>query len=158
MSNPRLTKIGFICFAIFSSIFGTYTYIQNDRVEIFPFFSWDLFWVVPSYKQEYVVHLLEANGETFESPLLFNEAGKYLPQANSINAVTLIQTLGNAIESDDENAEQYRLQFEALYLSHLTSVTYELAFRKYDPLKLYQEGKIDELNVISTFGLPASNQ
>ena len=121
-------------------------------LEIFPFYSWDLFSYVPNLSIDYGLKINAIDGKYLETPLYFQDAKDIFDDTESIIAFNVIQTLGTAIESDDQvQAEQLRQQIEELYLSDVEQVEYEIKKRTYYAGELWRTGRFETEERLATY-------
>ncbi len=150
MTKAQRIQLGFIGFALFYAIVGNYTWVTAQS-ELFPIYSWDLFSYVPTHTSEFAIRITAINGEPLDLPLYFNEATKYIPAAQTIEAFALIQRFGNAVYTNNSDAVTLQQQFEALYLQQLETVSYELVIRTFDAIAYAQSGLVDEVILLQSY-------
>lgn len=117
-----------------------YSAIPLPGNEIFPFYSWTMFSLVPAQESEYVVLITEFQGKPVRPPQEFQRAGDMVVNHASIVAYRDIQNMGLAYEANDSKLFQhYQSLFEQNYL--LPQTHYELDKTTYDPLTRWRTGK-----------------
>jgi len=124
----------------------------SGRNEIFPIFSWALFSKVPNNRIDYNVQITSVNNKKLVLPVYYNNSSKWFSNAKSINAYYVIQKLGYAVTSGDENRiHSVRKYFEPLYMGDVKSVNYKVVQRTFDPLRLWKFGETDSIKTLDSF-------
>ena len=150
MSRAQRIQLGFITFALLYAIIGNYSWVVQQR-EYFPIYSWDLFSYIPAHTADFAIRITAINGETLDPPLFFNEATKYIPAAQTIEAFALLQRFGNAVYTDSTEADALQQQFEARYLQQLDAIDYELVIRTFDAIDYTQSGTVDQMIPLQSY-------
>lgn len=124
----------FSCLAGYLGLAATSGSSVDD--EVFPFFNWHLYSSVESRVRSSIgLRLVEIDGEPVE-PFYFEQRPGVIPQANSPDAVVLLQRWGRQVLSGDEaGAEASRALFEGRFLRTLGSARYELVRRTFHLLE-----------------------
>ena len=150
MPKAQRIQLGFISCALIYALVGNYTWATTHS-ELFPIYSWDLFSYIPAHTSEFAIRFTAIDGVTLDPPLYFNEATKYIPTAQTIEAFALIQRFGNAVYTNSSEMTMLQQQFEALYLQQLETVSYDLVIRTFDAIDYAQSGLVDEIIPLQTY-------
>jgi hypothetical protein len=110
--------------------------------ELYPFYSWSLFALVPNMEHRYTARIYEANGEIMEPPTLFEEARRNVRQPHSAAVLQLFTRLARAHEAGQE-AEVERLL--RLVDDHIPRpARFELVRLTYQPVERWRNGTQEE--------------
>jgi hypothetical protein len=125
---------------------------QTRTDERFPLFGWSLFSDVPQPRGvDYSVRLLELDGERFDPPVYFEDAG-IVNQARVVQAVRALRRFGTAAQGDDPNVTAFHAdRFQEVYLTEYTSGRYELVRRSFDVRDRYECDCFADEEVIGEF-------
>jgi hypothetical protein len=109
------------------------------RQEAFPVYSWFLFPLAPGRQTRYALRLQQVNGQTLDSPRLYQDAGEFVADPHSVTVDELVQQLGSAVQQGRaEDQRRIRLLLEK---DHLPSpCRYELVTISFDPLIRWRTG------------------
>ena len=139
MKTYRWRKWGGVLFLLLMLVVG-YSAIPFKGNELFPFYSWSMFSLVPGVKVGYTVFIRELNGQTYSPAVEFCHADGLPIQVHSVVVYRNIQNLGMAFDSGNfKEFEELRDYFEKNYLPPLTR--YALYRTKYDPLQQWRTGE-----------------
>lgn len=120
--------------------------------EIYPIFPWELFSRVPTTVSDYGLRITHLNGQPLDPPVYFEDAPDRFPEARSIIASGDTQSLGAAIERNDQpGITSLRQRIEARYLAAAPSVQYEVVKRQWLPLERYRQHTFVDEHVIAQF-------
>ncbi len=137
MNSYLRTKKIITVFLISYVIFSVYSFIRDK--EFFPFFSWNLFVLVPHTVTQYNIRLTHHNETPINPPILYEYADTILTRPHSIIAYYLIQQIGKAnAKNDSVECNKFRYVLEQNYL--LPKMKYELVTMKYFPLERWKTG------------------
>ena len=89
----RRTRRGVAFFLAFYFIVGLGTLLLPTR-EIFPFYSWFLFALVPQGEPHYELILYEVNGQSLDPPRRYQEAESLVSSPHSVTVYKLTQQIG----------------------------------------------------------------
>lgn len=89
----RRARRGIAFFLAFYFIIGLGTLLL-PKGEIFPFFNWFLFSLVPQETPHYDLILYEVNGKRLDQPRRYQEAGGLVRSPHDVTVVTLTQRIG----------------------------------------------------------------
>jgi hypothetical protein len=119
---------------------GEAALLRPPNYEVFPFYSWSMFALVPNETEQFYVFVTK-DGETRE----FTRAKKWVGEAaNSIVAFTIIQEYGKALLAGNKNEiVKWRRQFEGNHMPD--GLGYEVRYCKGDPLARWQQERIAEV-------------
>ncbi len=139
-------------FVYFSIGLGAQHLLTEDQ-KVYPFFSWYLFYEVPSRIQsDYVVYFTAVEGEELEKRTAFIDDTLF----HNINTHTttdyylMIQRLGNAIESaNKKKIESEKRAFEENFTQ--PSVTYVIARRTIDPISYWLDKDVISEEDVAVF-------
>lgn len=110
------------------------------KKEIFPFFSWSLFSVVPNPSPHYEIIIHQHNGKKLASPKSLYEAPSSIVNRSSAGAKFVIRDLGKAyLEDNKEEVIRLRTLLEKNFLKG--NIKYELVSQVYDPIKRWKNGE-----------------
>lgn len=125
----------------------------KGQKEIFPFFSWDLFSLVPQREMtDYSVRIVAVDGVRLPKPVFYAEAGSRVENAGSITAYRHQQSMGRAAAKQDEAALAKLVDsFESNHLLRGRTYDYELVQRHYDPVARWRKRQYHELTVFRTY-------
>ena len=145
--RPQFFLAGFLLFHFCVGI----TSELAARGEIFPFYSWFLFVLVPQKAVVYDVLILEQPGRVFDPPVSYQRAGELVREPRSIVTYRLVQAFGRATEKGDTNAAAaLRTELESRFTA--SPVHYELAKLRFDnPLRRWKSGQPQRSEVIREF-------
>lgn len=121
---------------------GEAALLRPPTYEVFPFYSWSMFALVPNETEQFYVFVTK-DGETRE----FTRAKKWVgDSANSIVAFSVIQQYGKALLSGNKKEiANWRRQFEE---SHIPGdLFYEVRYSKGDPMDRWQRERLAETPV-----------
>ncbi len=131
-------KWGFILFLVAVLVIG-YAAIPLPGNEIFPFYSWTMFSLVPAEQNGFAVFILEEGGNVLNPPLEFQQAGSRVGGQNSVVAYRDIQNMGKAyLAGDTQRFEELRQLFEKNYIH--VGTRYQLMKMNYDPITRWKTG------------------
>ncbi len=103
------------------------------RQEIFPFFDWGLFSVVPKAEEtDYGLRLFKVDGVELAEPTFFEESEGLFSSATSPNSNEMIQALGRAVRSEDEEAARHALALIRTAMLDGRAADIEIVLRTYD--------------------------
>ena len=107
--------------------------------EIFPFFGWSLFSLVPNVESTYTVVIHEHGGKAVVPAAAFLKAPDSIVRGNRYIARKVIQKLGRAQDRGrEEEARRLRSLLEENYFNG--RVRYEVLFERYNPLEKWRSG------------------
>jgi hypothetical protein len=133
MSLYRRIQLAVVVFLSAMLVLGLSALMRPPSYEIFPFYSWSMFALVPGEKDQFYA-MVGNDGAWVE----FTRAGGLVYQAQSVVAYNVIQKLGRAaLENDSEGVANWRQQFEKNYLPPGTS--FQIQHRRVDPLTRFQQ-------------------
>jgi hypothetical protein len=89
----RRTRRGVAFFLAFYFIVGLGTLLLPTR-EVFPFYSWFLFALVPQGEPHYELILYEVNGQSLDPPRRYQEAESWVSSPHSVTVYKLTQQIG----------------------------------------------------------------
>jgi hypothetical protein len=127
---------------------------SGDTSEIYPFFSWFLFYKVPPKRDQYEISVHQLAGHEFTPARDYQSLRETLPYAGSAVSYAVIQRMGKALKSGDEQAfEQLRAFFEEVMLP--PPCTYDLTVISAAPLERYRNPGLPRkiLRTFTTKGL-----
>jgi hypothetical protein len=131
-------KWGGLSFLVAMVLIG-YAAIPLPGNELFPFYSWSMFSLVPSEKNAFTVFIHEVNGQPLLPPREFQQAGQLVHAPHSVVAYKVIQKLGDAYKNGTPQAQaQMKELFEKNYLPQ--PMRYALVHMNYDPLTRWKNG------------------
>ena len=115
--------------------------------EVFPFFAWDLFSVVPNEVDDYGVRVRELDHQPLSPPRFFEELPD-VAQAFSTVDYVIVQQLGAAQQRGDavRQGQLQRLLLDNL-LGRGKQARLELVRRRFDVLERYRTGHFRKLTV-----------
>lgn len=120
--------------------------------EVFPLFSWTLFLRVPNQITEAGIEIVEVDGETFDPPRMYQEAGDRFRRARDITADKLVHSMARAHHQRDERRlGELRAVFEDRFLGGAPGVHYRLVERAYAPLERWHGGPVHEVRRLRDF-------
>jgi hypothetical protein len=91
--------------------------LLRENKELFPFYSWSMFGLVPQTGECYRIVLTQVPGRALAGDLPFQEADEWVTGAHSVVAAHVLIKLGRALEDNDaEKVALWRRQFETNYL------------------------------------------
>lgn len=106
--------------------------------EIFPFFSWDLFTVIPGQEVRATIYLVAVDGREFEEPLPFFETEHV--RGSRVTVSRLAGQLTEALRRDPNRASVLR---EGLEGNHLPRrVEWSLVHERFDPVERWRSGEL----------------
>ncbi len=121
---------------------GEVALLRPPTYEVFPFYSWSMFALVPNKTEQFYVFVTK-DGVTRE----YTRAKKWLGEsANSVIAYTVIQHYGKALRSGNQKEiATWRRQFEE---NHITDeLAYEVRYSKGDPMVRWQQERMADVPV-----------
>ena len=108
--------------------------------EIFPFFGWSLFSMVPGQDSRYEILIHRHNGRELVPAQAYLSAPRSMTAGDRYLGRKLIQRMGRAREEGEtEKEERLRRLLERNYLAG--RMEYELVFESYDPLLKWKTGE-----------------
>lgn len=142
MKTYRITQLFLHCLIVGYILAALAVGFGRYHREIFPIPSWSLFSHVFAQKSEFAVLVVQVDGERFETPREFMDAGDLFNGAGNIRAYYTIQDLGRAIiQRDADEMQRLRRLLEATYMkSSAERVDYQLILRSFDPIERWQGG------------------
>lgn len=136
MRADRRMLLGVTGFALVIFVLGELALLRPPSHEIFPFYSWSMFALVPGEKDQFYVLV-----DTPEGPVEFTRGGPGIRGAHSVVAYNVIQKLGRAATSGDRaDLDTWREQFERTNLEPGTR--YRVLHRRVDPLTRWREERL----------------
>jgi hypothetical protein len=114
--------------------------IPGPGREIYPFFAWDLFSIIPNPKERYDLYIISYGDKKYDDPinyfsganLIFRQKSGYPTQFYNI-----IQNLGRAIETDNSREiNKNKEKIESIF--HPYSFKYEIRTGTYDPVEYWK--------------------
>lgn len=125
-------------------VIGNFTW-NRYQIEIFPIYSWDLFSYIPNLSVDYALKINAIDQAYLDPPAYFQEMPNEFSEANSIVAYHVIQSLGRAIESNDEESiKSLRHQIESTYFSNHFHVEYEVRKRSFFAGERWRNNRFEE--------------
>jgi hypothetical protein len=124
-----------------------------SQQEIFPFYSWFLFAVVPNAKTTYQVFFHRIGDREMVPPRAFTQASGLIGNARSIVAHRVIQRLGAACAAGDE--EEVARQRRLLEGSLPAGTQYEVMAVQSDPVAEWREHKTGTRKSLRSFEVEA---
>jgi hypothetical protein len=139
LQRYRKVQIATALFILLMFGAGEAALLRPPNYEVFPFYSWSMFALVPNETEQFYVFVTK-DGETRE----FTRAKKWVGEAaNSIVAFTVIQQYGRALLSGNKNQiEKWRRQFEENHMPD--DLNYEVRYSKEDPMVRWQQERMTE--------------
>ncbi|MFQ3670803.1 MAG: hypothetical protein SNJ84_05035 [Verrucomicrobiia bacterium] len=129
-------KLGVAVFGTAIFVLGEVALLFPPSHEIFPFYSWSMFALVPGEKDQFYVLV-----ETPEGEVEFTRGGPGIRGAQSVVAYNVMQRLGRALKAgNQEETERWRRQFEENFL--VEGTRYRVVHRRVDPLIRWQEERL----------------
>ena len=125
---------------------------QQGRNEFYPFFHWSLFSESREMREDWVVRVIEIDGETLAQPTLFFDMPDRFDsaRARSPSFMKLLDKFAVAhVLGEREREEDIAAQIEQVYFNPVRSLRYEIAAIRYHPLRRLETGEIDAVNVIA---------
>lgn len=115
---------------------GEAALLRPPTYEVFPFYSWSMFALVPNESDQFHVFVTK-DGETRE----YTRAKKWVADANSITAYTVIQQYGKALRSGNvQEIAKWRRQFEENHLP--PGLGYEVRHSRGDPMVRWRRERV----------------
>ena len=117
--------------------------------EVFPFFCWFLFPVVPGHEAKYELIVTEVEGDIIHPPTNYQKLDRIKdPMAMDLWLAT--QRIGHAIDHDNSNAAlRTRALIEANFLCGPSQYHIDRVY--YDPLVRWREGRDQSRETIATY-------
>ncbi len=143
-------RILLILYILATPVLGIIGLITSPHKEIYPFFSWFLFALTPSYKTSYQIHIHATRDIALPTPLPYTQAQGYVPTPQAITVRELTQRLGKAIEKGDLHTQgivRGLLERHHLY----PGTTYSIHRAEYDPLLVWQKKQEPITELIAIF-------
>lgn len=143
----------FLVSVIVLYFYAAFHYNDTPTGELYPFFSWFVFTIVPSeFETEYTIRILEYDDKQMHPPVFFKDAyeeyfKKYLgiPRYNY-----MIQTLGESIEAGRAaEIQQRREALEKFFPPQ--HVVYEIVEVRFNTFKYWESGEFIEVESIAVF-------
>jgi hypothetical protein len=132
----RREQWGLVVFLGLILIIGYGSLIQNGG-EIFPFFSWSMFGLVPQRGPNYTLRFVELPGHPLARPLRLQEADGLMPGTHSVVAANLILFWGRALDAGQpEEAERWHRQLETIFIP--VNARYQLVRDFGDPVERWK--------------------
>jgi hypothetical protein len=121
---------------------GEAALLRPSTYEVFPFYSWSMFALVPNKTEQFYVFVTK-DGVTRE----YTRAKKWLGEsANSVIAYTVIQQYGKALRSGNKKEiANWRRQFEENHIPD--DLDYEVRYSKEDPMVRWRQERMTEVPV-----------
>ena len=117
--------------------------------EIFPFYSWFLFALVPNAKSTYQIVILSSGGKTLPSPRMYNEADDIVSNPHSIVAYKVMQRLGKACKHGDAAGIARERHF--IEANFKPGTQYEVLRLHSDPIERWRTHEVVIREVVGTF-------
>ncbi len=140
----RYRKLKALVAAVFVVMFvaGETALLRPPTYEVFPFYSWSMFALVPNETGQFYVFVIK-DGEMRE----YTRAKKWVGEAaNSVIAYTVIQQYGKALRSGNKNEiATWRRQFEENHIPD--GLVYEVRYSKGDPMVRWQQERVADVPV-----------
>jgi len=128
------------------------SYWVAGKGEVFPMFSWILFWRVPNHVTRYSLQILRVDGRDLPTPRRFGTAGIAIANPHSSKANKLIEKMAMLVKSGDRDSlPATRRFFERAYFASRRSVRYRLVESTFDPLVRWRTGHVDRQRSVATF-------
>lgn len=121
---------------------GEAALLRPPTYEMFPFYSWSMFALVPNKTEQFYVFVTK-DGVTRE----YTRAKKWVGEsANSVIAYTVIQQYGKALRSGNKKEiANWRRQFEENHIPD--DLIYEVRYGKGDPMVRWHQERMKEVPV-----------
>jgi len=148
-SLGRIPKL--LIFAWFGFLFLSSQFIVPARgwKEFFPFFHWSLFSGPPASRHDFVIRMLEWEGQVLASPCSLAECKLPLkPEVQSSAFYFLVQNFGATVLAGSDGREDLKAQIDQQAFSSKVSCKYALASRSVDPVAFvwnHDPGQIENL-------------
>lgn len=139
----RYRRLQILVATVFLVMFaaGEAALLRPPTYEVFPFYSWSMFALVPNKTEQFYVFVTK-DGETRE----YTRAKKWVRDANSVVAYTVIQQYGNALKSGNKKEiAKWRRQFEENHMPD--DLGYEVRYGNGDPMARWQQERVAEIPV-----------
>lgn len=118
---------------------GEAALLRPPTYEVFPFYSWSMFALVPNETGQFYVFVTK-DGETRE----YTRAKKWVADANSITAYTVIQQYGKALSSGNKKEiAAWRRQFEENHIPD--GLFYEVRYSRSDPMTRWRQERLADV-------------
>lgn len=141
-----ITSVVILCFLI-----GNISWLGWE-IEIFPFYSWELFSYVPNLATDFGLKINAIDNQYIDEPVYFQDAVDLLEDTESIIAFNIIQTLGYAIENNDQPLiDETRKDLESIYFEDFNQVEYEIKKRTYYAAERWRTGTFESEKRLATY-------
>ena len=138
--------VGIVGYAVFASI---------PEDEVFPFFDWDLFSVVPHAEEtDYGLRVIEVDGEPLPQPLFLEETDGLFPLSRSPTANEIVQALGAAVRRGDDSETARALALLKTVVLEPHEVTFEMVLRDYDIVERARSRRFIRIDRLTIFEAP----
>lgn len=150
-----LRRAKIICLLIFLGHFVVSHIVLPalGRVDLYPFYSWDLFSFTPAVSDQYFILVHKINEKKIEPPDMVFRKREIYPGRNLFLVPHQIKRLGISLatNADQRAALSYRTEMEQNLFSRSYSVVYEVAVAKVDIRALLKFGEIASFNSLGRF-------
>jgi hypothetical protein len=149
----RRDRVVVIGIAFIVGYLGVVAWHGPERgTEAFPVFDWSLFSEIPEPSiSDYSIRITTIDGQELATPLFFEEAKRYLPNAyQRSDAYQLIQRLGTAVErSQRGKVRELQAVLDERWLAEVGTAEYEVVRREFDLLERAQCDCYTDVTVLS---------
>lgn len=123
--------------------------LATEQQEVFPFYSWFLFALVPGGQTTYQVLIEKVNGVPLPVPRFYNQAPEVAGNAHSVVAFKVIQRLGKACRNADLAGIATQRAFLEANLPPGTG--YEVVSFRSDPIAQWRTRRAPAMRPVATF-------
>ncbi len=136
MRIDRRMQLGIAAFGAVIFVVGELALLRPPAYEVFPFYSWSMFALVPGEKEQFYVVVEGPDG-----PIEFTRGGPGIVGQPTVVAYNVIQKFGRAARSGDAGElALWRDQFERANLA--AGTRYQLVHRKVDTMVRWREERL----------------
>ena len=151
MPYAQLKQVVIVSLIAYASIAVCIQALQKQ--DAYPFFSWNLFSVIPNVHTAYTMKIISMNGVSHNPPLSFDTLSSFFQNINASppEYLQIVQQLGSALEnkSSRDNVVVLRQNLERMFAN--TKATYQITRIEYDPLEYWHTHQYRSETILETF-------